>query len=100
MKAKKKPVEVEVYHLKDLSYKSVKECLLFMGQTVDIPDTPSIGPFDDYMHVVWTDNGITIKTLEGYMLASKGDYIIKGVQGEFYPCKRDIFKETYEIVED
>jgi hypothetical protein len=41
-------------------------------------------------------NGLTIKTLEGELHATKGDWIIKGVQGEFYPCKPDIFKETYE----
>ena len=37
-----------------------------------------------------------IKTLEGDMNVSKGDYIIKGIKGEFYPCKEDIFKKTYE----
>jgi len=37
-----------------------------------------------------------IQTLEGNMMASIGDWIIKGVQGEFYPCKPDIFKETYD----
>ncbi len=40
-----------------------------------------------------------IDTLEGVMTASPGDYIIKGVEGEFYPCKPDIFKATYEEVE-
>lgn len=39
-----------------------------------------------------------ISTLEGPMTATEGDYIIKGVQGEFYPCKPDIFEETYEKV--
>ena len=41
-----------------------------------------------------------IKTLEGNHKCSIGDYIIKGVQGEFYPCKPDIFKQTYEQVEE
>lgn len=41
---------------------------------------------------------LLIKTLEGTMIANKGDYIIKGVKGEFYPCKPDIFKRTYELV--
>ena len=41
---------------------------------------------------------ITIKTLEGDMRAIKGDYILKGVKGELYPCRRDIFLETYETV--
>ena len=41
-----------------------------------------------------------ISTLEGEHIASEGDYIIKGVAGEFYPCKPDIFEETYELVEE
>jgi len=46
-------------------------------------------------------NGVVlIKTLEGTMTASPGDYVIKGVQGEFYPCKPDIFEATYEAVEE
>lgn len=40
-----------------------------------------------------------LKTLEGEMMANEGDYIIKGVKGEFYPCKPDIFEMTYEAVE-
>ena len=49
------------------------------------------------------DNGfvkgmyVDIGTLEGLMVASEGDYIIKGVSGEFYPCKPDIFKATYDF---
>lgn len=42
----------------------------------------------------------SIRTLEGTMTASSGDYIIKGIKGEFYPCKPDIFESTYEKVED
>jgi len=41
---------------------------------------------------------LNIITLEGVMIASKGDFIIEGVQGEFYSCKPDIFKKTYELV--
>lgn len=44
-------------------------------------------------------NKLYIKTLEGTMTAHKGDYIIRGVNGEFYPCKPDIFKKTYERVD-
>jgi hypothetical protein len=43
---------------------------------------------------------LCIETLEGTMTASPGDFIIKGVQGEFYPCKPDIFEATYEKVEE
>ena len=42
---------------------------------------------------------VVISTLEGDMTASPGDWIIKGVNGEFYPCKPDIFAKTYEAVE-
>lgn len=43
---------------------------------------------------------VIIDTLEGEMKARVGDYIIKGVKGEFYPCKPDIFEATYELVAD
>ncbi len=43
---------------------------------------------------------LTIRTLEGPMTASVGDWIIKGVAGEVYPCKPDIFEATYEPVDD
>ncbi len=52
---------------------------------------------------VWFSGGekphFTIKTLEGDMRAGYGDWIIQGVKGELYPCKPDIFEETYELVE-
>lgn len=41
---------------------------------------------------------LAIQTLEGTMRANPGDWIIKGVKGEFYPCKPDIFEATYEAV--
>lgn len=47
-----------------------------------------------------TDKELDIDTLEGVMHASVGDYIITGVHGEHYPCKPDIFEETYEKVEE
>lgn len=42
--------------------------------------------------------GMKVETLEGTMLAREGDYLIKGVSGEFYPCKPDIFEKTYDEV--
>jgi len=42
---------------------------------------------------------LQIKTLEGTMKATPGDWIIRGVQGEYYPCKPDIFTATYDAVE-
>lgn len=51
--------------------------------------------------IAWSDYGsgrVRIDTLEGTMEAMPGDWIIKGVKGEFYPCKPDIFEMTYEAV--
>ena len=52
-----------------------------------------------YYHDIYSNGNYTLKirTLEGDHIANIGDYIIKGIKGEFYPCKPDIFKETYTI---
>jgi len=44
------------------------------------------------------DTGLVIPTLEGNMIAYCHDWIIEGINGEFYPCKPDIFKKTYELI--
>jgi len=51
-------------------------------------------------HFNQTQGKLYISTLEGVMEASVGDWIIKGVNGEFYPCKPDIFEKTYEAVRE
>lgn len=55
----------------------------------------AVGPEDGY----GPDAMVVIHTLEGDHTASNGDWIIKGVKGEFYPCKPDIFAATYEPTE-
>jgi hypothetical protein len=47
-----------------------------------------------------SEDGLFITTLEGTMKADRGDWVIKGVAGEIYPCKPDIFEATYEAVEE
>lgn len=47
-----------------------------------------------------TEEELEIETLEGTMKADKGDWIIRGVKGELYPCKPDVFDLTYEEVEE
>lgn len=42
---------------------------------------------------------LVVHTLEGDMTVGIGDYMIRGVQGEFYPCKSDVFEQTYELIE-
>lgn len=55
--------------------------------------------WEEYQEVV-RQEGLKIFTPEGSYMATIGDYIIKGVKGEFYPCKPDIFEETYDEVKD
>lgn len=83
-KYRKKPVMIEAIQFDGLN---VFEIAKFMGREPKY-DT----------RLGWET--IEIETLEGTMKASRGDYIIKGVKGEFYPCKSDIFEATYEEVEE
>ena len=83
MKFRKKPVVIEAIQWDGKNWKDVD--LFMLG----------------CRHELW-DGSLTIDimTLEGTMTAMPEDWIIKGVQGEFYPCKPDIFEATYEPVED
>jgi hypothetical protein len=83
MKYRKKPVEIEAVQWKGWNTTEVAD---LMGAS------PAFGSDGKGLH--W----VSIETLEGTMTASLGDWIIKGVQGEFYPCKPDIFAATYEEV--
>ena len=87
MKFKKKPVIIEAVQWNG---DNVSEILDFVGHL----DIRLINQEVD--ETIRTE--LYINTLEGTMRASEGDWIIKGVQGEFYSCKPDIFEETYEIV--
>lgn len=58
-----------------------------------------LGPFKSYASFHLSDGVLKIRTLEGDMIASIGDWIIRGVKGEYYPCKPDIFEATYEAIE-
>lgn len=85
---RKKPVTVEAVQFDGLNPTEIKD---FVGENceVEIYDNEVTPPVAR----------IVIHTLEGDMEVSKGDYVIKGVKGEFYPCKPDIFEQTYESVE-
>lgn len=78
-KYRKKPVDIEAIKWNG---ENTIEVLKWVGNNAYYKDT------------------LYIKTLEGNHKARKGDFIIKGVKGEFYPCKPDIFMETYELVDD
>lgn len=84
---RKKPVTIEAVQFNGLNPTEIKN---FVGENceVEIYDNEVTPPI---AHII-------IHTLEGDMKVSKGDYVIKGVKGEFYPCKPDIFQQTYESV--
>lgn len=86
MKYRKKPVEIEAIQFIDDS-----ETLLVIQEFMD--NNNLIIDYKDF-----DDPKLKIETLEGVMNASLGDYIIKGIKGEFYPCKPDIFELTYELI--
>lgn len=83
MKFRKKPVVIDAV-LWDGTYKARHELNIWIGGLI----------------LVWSsDDAPCIQTLEGTMRAEIGDWIIKGIKGEFYPCKPDIFAATYEAAE-
>lgn len=91
---RKKPIAVEAMKI---SYSNLREIMEFCP--VCVPEYS----FIEYANLDGTRycrgfEGLKIRTLEGEMTAHVGDYIIKGVNGEFYPCKSDIFNKTYELV--
>ena len=80
MKYTKKPVTIEAVQWTGKNYDEMRHFLPYGVRRFDV-------------------DGLHINTLEGDMRADTGDYIIKGVKGEFYPCKPDIFKQTYSPAE-
>lgn len=94
MKYRKKPVVIEAILLTTDNYDEVCDFIASTPAKVNERAIPT--PDGGWTH---TYDGVVIRTLEGDMLASMGDYIIKGVKGEFYPCKPDVFEQTYEKAE-
>lgn len=90
----KKPVEVEAIQLKEDNIIEVFDFL----DGANYKETKSAEELEDFSQMILKQGYIEIKTLEGMMKTGFGDYIIKGIKGEFYPCKPDIFKATYEEV--
>lgn len=92
MKFRKKPVVIEAMQLTRRNYDVVFRWITIENNGLILESNN--GEFrEDSCYFI-------IKTLEGKHIASENDYIIKGVKGEFYPCKPDIFEMTYEKVDD
>jgi hypothetical protein len=92
-KYRKKPVVIEAIQFNNLNRKEIET---FVGK--------------ELLHQIESDtayeagaappmSSLTIPTLEGDMKAITGDWVIKGIAGEFYPCKNEIFEKTYELAE-
>lgn len=82
---KKKPVVIEA---KQLTFENAPEIMNWCGSSRHWSKPP-----------LRQVTGIIVPTLEGDHEAAFGDWIIKGIKGEFYPCKPDIFEATYEMVD-
>jgi len=91
MKYRKKPIVVDAI---EWTGDNLLLITRFTGQIVPNTETH----WDDYVDLI-NREGLKIYTLEGSHMANIGDMIIKGVQGEFYPCKPNIFAKTYEAIE-
>jgi hypothetical protein len=92
-KFRKKPVVIEAVQFKtnnESDDKNMNEIVIWINQGKKINEK----------HAWHNGTYIVIETLEGDHIADVGDWIIKGVKGEFYPCKPDIFEQTYEKVEE
>lgn len=98
MKVRKKPVEVEAVQLTWENWSEICEFAnvgkLEDGRPTGTDKNEAGEPLPD------GGPGLLIPTLEGLHLARPGDWIIKGVKGEFYPCKPDIFAATYDILKE
>lgn len=95
MKYRKKPVVIDAIQWTGKNHREMWDFLT--GRTNDYMSASGDNFYIDHSKI---KGGLVIKTLEGEHHASIGDYIIKGVKGECYPCKPDIFEITYEPVKE
>lgn len=94
-KFRKKPVVIEAVQF---TGDNEIKCMDFVGKKLEYCHPPLAMEYDKEItnEMVY----LLIPTLEGTMKCNRFDFIIKGVNGEFYPCKPDIFEKTYEPVTD
>lgn len=92
---RKKPVVIEAVQFNGSNHDEVTAFIGCDGHFKDVAGMAAC----PYNHRRSGPRAVFIDTLEGTHRADPGDWIIRGVQGEFYPCKPDIFAQTYEAVE-
>lgn len=90
MKFRKRPVVIDAIQFLGTNWNEVNAFLQSNGPLQVACGIDTVGNL----------NELQIPTLEGCIKANKNDWIIKGIKGEFYPCKPDIFEKTYERVEE
>jgi hypothetical protein len=100
MRYRKKPIVIEAFQMTKERRQDNSEWPNWLHEAWQM-EHHSIGALyaSDYPNSDGTDM-LRIRTLEGDQLVSWNDYIIQGVQGEIYPCKPDIFEQTYEEVNE
>lgn len=90
---RKKPVIIEAIQWNE---NNLEEVMKFIGSEFEYNENTEYAT-NKFVYFRYTKR-LLLHTLEGTMEVSKNDYIIKGIQGKFYPCKPDIFEQTYEKV--
>jgi hypothetical protein len=98
-KFRKKPVVIDAVQWTGANVQELSEFLAGFALHVAPPNEPSCPKCIAFFDYTTAAPSLTIPTLEGNHTASPGDWIIRGIRGEFYPCKPDIFEATYEAVE-
>ena len=94
----KKPVPIEAIQLKE---DNIFQVISFIeGKETDFNSSMTASKWEFYVDSLVAGRGLVIKTSEGGNIANFGDYIIKGINGDFYPCRPDIFKHTYYTQEE
>lgn len=99
-KFRKKPVVIEAVQWTGDNWNEVHEFSSVFDPVGGVPAQYVSGDVENLNNGWEGRTPLLIETLEGTMRAEIGDWIIKGVNGEFYPCKPDIFGKTYEQVEE
>lgn len=87
---RKKPVVITAMRFR-ATYQNAEQIIAWINAVTGYDPAKGVDP-----PVMYYYGDLTIRTLEGDMHATKGDWIIQGIKGEFYPCKPDIFEATYE----
>ena len=98
---RKKPVIIEAVQFEDVTFGRSGNYSIFFGTQEDLPKWLRDALIDERVLPVSDEPPqLVVKTLEGEHFASPGDWIIRGVKGELYPCKPEIFAMTYDPVDE